>query len=447
MIVLYFIIISLFGYFSLRVFNKFKLLLELNTFEKIGFSILIGSLFFTLYEFILSIIGIKYNFYIIIPIFILSIVGMILLIISLMNSNYSIKNVFKNKILILLVISLVLILGYYGLVAYSNNLLYPDEFSYWGLNAKNIFIGGRVNFFINTGLEKYPDFLPLLYSGYYVFVNSVSENAIRVIPTFLFVGFIFSFLGLSKKHNIKLEYSILAIILTILLYSGLTTYMFSTYADTTFASFFTLSILYLLEWMLYNRKEGFILSILFANASCWVKLDGVAMLLINIGLIVLYIIIQKLYKKETLKKLDISRVIIYIISIFLIGIIWYVYKKVANFPTVLEAGAGSRLEFNIQWLIPLLTNMSLQQFSDVIWSSCLTIFLVLIYTKYVNFDISKKIYIIFAILAIFATMIFLMLCYLVVFGYEALSAASYIRYLVRVIFIFEFVILLMISNK
>lgn len=447
MVILYFVIVSLFGYFSLKVFNKFKLLLELNNFERVGFSVLIGSFLFTLYEFVLSIIGIKYNIYVLIPVFIMSIIGLIILIINLLKSDYNFKIIFKNKILLLLIISLIIVLGYYGLVAYSSNLLYPDEFSYWGLNAKNIFIGGRVNYFINTGLEKYPDFLPLLYSGYYVFIGSISENAIRVIPTFLFVGFIFSFLGLSKRHKIKLEYSILAIILTILLYSGLTTYMFSTYADTTFASFFTLSILYLLEWLLYERKDGFVLSILFANASCWVKLDGVAMLLINIGLIVLYIIIQKLYKKETLRKLDIRKVIVYIILIFLIGIIWYVYKKVANFPTVLDAGAGSRVEFNIQWLIPLLTNMSLQQFGDLIWSSCLFVFLILMYTRFASFDINKKLYIIFAILTILATMVFLMLCYLVVFGYEALSAASYIRYLVRAIFIFEFIILLMISNE
>ena len=85
-------------------------------------------------------------------------------------------------------------------VAVSNKLVFIDEFSVWALNAKNIFIGKKMDFFINTGLENYPNGLPLLYSGFYVLIDGIKENFIRIFSGIFLIINLLNIIGLCKKR-------------------------------------------------------------------------------------------------------------------------------------------------------------------------------------------------------------------------------------------------------
>lgn len=449
MILFYIVILIIFGFFISSIYQRMNLIdKSINIYEKIGFSILNGFFIFSLYIYALGAFSLELNRMLILPILAIDLIYLTYLIVKRKHKKLYIKKIKIDYQLVALIASLILLLAYGISLAYSNNFIYPDEFSIWGLNAKNIFIGHKLDFFINTGLEKYPDFLPIIYGFYFILVNKISENVVRILPAILFIGMIFSFIGLGKKHNINSKLIILIFIVTTLFYTDISQWAFSAYGDIVFSAFYTLAILYFFEWVIVDRsKSNFLFSMIYANGCCWTKIDGIPMLTFNIGILILYMIIQRFTKEKNMKPISLKSFFSYSIIIFVVGGSWILYNKLAHFPTELSAGAGSAFEFNTQWMAPLLTNMTKQQFTDIVWILTLIILIIFIIKNWNKFTFNKKMYVIFCILNTLFIMFFLFLCYLTVFGGEALIAASYARYLSRAIFIFEFAAVYCINAK
>lgn len=445
MIIVYLFILLIFGFFVESILEKIKWIdaSKISNLERISFSSLLGFLCFSWYVLIIGMLNIKLSF----SLFYLIILCDILYVVHFLfkKKNIRIKINIKKKMdykFLLLLISFIILFTYFISYAYFHNILYPDEFAAWALNSKRIFFEQKLNLFLNTGIEKYPDFLPIVYSSFYIFSGKIVENAIRIIPGIIFLFFIINLLGLLQKHKINKTKFLFFIILIMLTYNSFVDFTFSTYADLPFAAFYTLGILYLFEWILYDDcKTNMFLSILYMNAACWTKIDGLPMVVFNFGILILYYIIKKFTNLKLKTNINWKKCLVYIFGIVFVGIVWKLYSNTFNSVLNTSSDGGSGIVFNIQWLNPLLVNMWNQQFCDWTWAILISTFIISLFLNWNYFDDTKRIYIIFGVLSILFTILFLIICYLVQFGAEAIIAPSYLRYMTRVLFIMLFITL------
>lgn len=447
----YLILIFCFGFSLSIVLDKLNIvsIKKLNIFEYLAYFPTLGFFGLSIYMFIYGALKIKYTNSMFICVAIFSIIISLYYLITKkinLNIHIDLNIIKKNYMTIITIILLTLNIIYLISYSTSNNLMFPDEFSVWALNAKNIFLGKKMTFFINTGLEIYPNFLPLLYSGFYIFIDKISESNIRVIPVIFYLLLTFGMIGLGKKHNIKIWKIILANLFILNSYTGFVSIVASAYGDIPFACGYTIGMLYFFEWLIFDeKKENMFLSILFLNTACWTKTDGLLMILpFNAFVIILYILFKKRIKIPT--NYSIKKLILFLLSSVSIGIIWKGYTIVNSFPTNLSAGAGSTFKLEISYLEPLLRNMTSQQFSTWPWILFLVSCIVLFLKKFDKMKATSKVYFILLILTVLFTMVFMFACYLFIFGGEALIAASYVRYLTRAIFIMAFAVLYILEG-
>ena len=277
----YLIIILSFGFSLSLLFDNvnFINIKKLNLLEYISYFSGLGFFCFSIYMFILGILHISYHrtMFLFIIAFNIIMIAYYLIHSKRKKKNNHIKLVITKENILTLIITILFVLNVISIIilAASHNLTYPDEFSAWGLNAKNIFLGKKMTYFINTGLEIYPNFLPLLYSGFYIFINDIQENLIRIIPSLFFVILTLGMLGLAQKHKIKPWKIILANLFVLNFYTAMIDISASTYGDVTFSCCYTLGMLYFFEWLIFEgSKENMFISLLFLNGACWTKVDG-----------------------------------------------------------------------------------------------------------------------------------------------------------------------------
>jgi len=431
---------------ALNHLNKFDIK-NLNRFELVSFIITSGFIGFTIYMFLLGIFKIKYTFAIFIPI----ILGLIF------NISYGIYNWIKNgkkinKITLkkieknniitsLLIIANIIYILYFITSGLANKLIYPDEFSVWGLNAKNIFLGKRMDFFMNTGLENYPNFLPLLYSGFYIFINSIQENAVRIFQAIFLLINLFNLTGIAKRRNLNINFVFIFILLINYSFTQFFAFATSTYSDMSFMVLYTCGFLYMLEWLVFERKqEFFIISILNMIGCCWCKQDGLYLFAYNIFVLIL---IGIFYKKINLEKITIKDIAKYCILVLVLPISWKIYNIVADFPTDLAFGAGSKIEMHLEYTISLMKHMTQQFYQNLPSVILLGVILFGMIVSFHKTTQKEKIYILLGIGCVIANIAFLIFSYIFVFGGEAIVAASFIRYYSRVLMI-QIVVALMI---
>lgn len=449
MIFLYLFLIFCIGPTFLYLLNHFHImpLDKLNFFEKVSFSMIISLLIFILYLFIAGVITIPYSNTLVISFLILNVIILLWLIfskrikINLNRKKFKIKA--KDFLILIPLTGIIIYLIYFIFQSISFNPLYPDEFSAWLLNAKNIYIGKKMNFFINTGLENYPNFLPLLSSGYYFFIEQIAENEVRIFSSIYLIILLIGLVGLAIRKKLCIKIMLTLFLFTIIFYEGFFSISTSSYGDIPFMVTYTLGMLYLIEWLTCERdKSLLIISSTNLMCSCFIKTDGLYLMAFNIFLFIIFTFAHKQFK---LQKVSIKEAMIYNISILLLPIAWKLYNIICKFPTDLETGAGSSVELNLEYTVSLLQNMTSQFFSCLSWVLLLFIALIGWCFTYPKLHQKNKNFVILSCLTILANILFLILSYLFVFGAEALIAASFIRYMTRVIFILLIVALLLIE--
>lgn len=442
MLAIYLILLISIGINFIILLNKLSLfqIKNLLKIEVVSIVLTSGIIIFTLYMYLIGLIGIKYERYIFIPI----VAGLIFNIVY--GIYYFIKNKSKKQekekietsklrkavTAILLCANIVYIVYFIG-VAVSNKLVFIDEFSVWALNAKNIFIGKKMDFFINTGLENYPNGLPLLYSGFYVLIDGIKENFIRIFSGIFLIINLLNIMGLCKKRKANINVALLLILIVYEYCYNFGCYASSTYGDVPFMVLYTCGILYFIEWIIYDRKiENMIISMVNTIGACWCKQDGTFLVAYNIFVL---IIIAIFYKKLNIEKLKAKSVIIYIITILIVPISWKIYNNLAHFPTELLFGAGSKVEMHLEYFLSLMQNITIQFYKDNAVVLLMGIISGSMFITYYKLDKKDKLYVVIALGAILVNIAFLILCYIFVFGGEAIFAASFIRYYTRVIMI------------
>lgn len=449
MIFLYTILIALLSPTIYYIANKASKnsIQTLNWFEKAAFGLVSSFLLFSIYLFIIGILKIPYSRMVVIIPLIINIVFLLMLLITkrltieikITKPDWTIKNI----MIIILSMALITYLLYSISTSISNFLLYPDEFSAWALNAKNIFLGKRMDYFINTGLENYPNLLPLLYSGFYFFIDRINESGIRIFSSIYMIICILGLIGIGKRKKINMFYLLTFLLFIIISYDSFFSILSSSYGDIPFLTTYTLGTLYLIEWLVGERKNSYLyISSVNLMSCCFMKTDGLYLMAFTIFLFILFCCFYKQFK---LKKVGLKVAVMYNVSILWLPLLWKIYNKLANFPTNLKAGAGSVFELHLEYGISLFQNMTQQFYACLPWVLILCIIIIGYVAFYHKLNREDKQYINMCLLAFLANVVFLILCYLFVFSGEAVIAASFIRYLTRVIMIAVMATLVMLK--
>lgn len=347
-----------------------------------------------------------------------------------------------------LIVSNISLIVFFFTRAISTNLVYADEFSVWGLNAKNIFLGSRLTLFMNTGLENYPNFLPLLYSSVYFLTGSIHENLARGFASLFIVINLINMLGIAKRLKLDSRWVLFGNFLIVNFFSATQAYATSLYSEYAFLAMYTAGVEYLILYILSkNRKEEkFLLTISLINmiGTAWCRQEGMYFFAFNI----LALLIGTLfYKKLEVEKISIKEIIKYSAVVLIVPITWKIWTVVAHYPTELVFGAGARTELHLEYTVHLFQNMAKQFFDDSVSVVLLVLTAGGLVFNFDKLDKGNKNLVIFHILAGLFNFALLVVCYLVVFGEEALIAASFIRYLSRILMLNLIMIMILFHKK
>lgn len=451
MIFIYLLLIFSIGPNILYLLNKCGIisLKKLNNYEIISTSMLLSLLTFVLYLYIVGMMSIKYTNILVTSFLMINVVVLLYLILfKKIKLTINVKHLKFNKEIIFTIILLsgiIIYLMYFISKSISIHPIYPDEFSAWLLNAKNIYIGRKMTLFMNTGFENYPNFLPLLSSGYYLFVQKIVENDVRIFSSIYLIITLIGMLGFAKRKKIDTLKLLIMFLFVISSYSIFMNIVPSSYVDIPFMATYTIGMLYLMEWLSGNRSnELLVISSISLMSTCFMKTDGLYLMAFNIFLFVIFMFF---HKKLKLKKVEVKTAIIYNLSVLWLPITWKLYNIICHFPNKLETGAGSVFELHLEYTVSLFQHMTSQISGCITWLILLTIGIIGWYLNYHKLNKKNKIFVVLALLTVLANILFLIVCYYFVFGAEALIAASFIRYMTRIVFIMAMICLLLVSSS
>ena len=428
MIFIYLILLLAIGPTFLQIINnKSNINIDkLNVYEKISLSIISSLLIFVIYMFIWGIVC-KYSIYLFVPLVINFIYQLVNLIYKILKRKWEI-NILKTKwtipnlITLTLGISIIFWIIHYMFGSITSFEIYPDEYAVWLLNPKNIFLGKKMTFFMNTGLEIYPNFLPLLSSGYYFLIDAIEETGVRIFSSiFMFIS-LFGLTGLAKRKNINVNYILALLIFMFISYGVVPSIMISTYGDIPFVATYTLGMLYLFEWLVGERKKEYLLiSIVNMMAYSFIKTEALYLVLFSIALLVLSSVF---YKKLKIEKINNKSIITYSSLLLMLPIAWKVYNILAKFPTRLLIGGTG---VNLQYIPSLLTNMTIQLMDCMPWVITIVVFMTCIVLFGHKLTSKQQKFIVLGLITIVANIVFLIVSYIAAFGADAEIAASFIR--------------------
>lgn len=427
-VIVFILIISLIGFTILSVLN-----LKFSPLEMCSLVFPVGASFITLYCWFLSAIKVYYSVNVIfVPLIIVSVILLIVNYIFSGKINKEINTLIHmkkryqfqvNNIATLFVIAILLI-QYLFLLTHSitANIYQPDELSHWGFQAKVIFEGKSLESFyggngFETGFEIYPSFVPLLAVSYYIFSDQVIDSFVRIIGP-LFLGSLL--LHLYTELNKILEKKIISLILLgIFLSSGYVMFEMSTglYADIEYAFFYYVSVVYMVRYFTNeNDLKNLIYSAVFLGLASWTKTDGQYIAIMHI---ILFFIIN--FKNNKFKIKD--NLMFIVISLF-IPITWKIYTILRNFPD-----SRWSIDPHPEFIIPMLQASVNQIFNTSSWG----LFWIIIFGFVIsNFHVKIKRNQLFLLAIIVSNIAFLYFSYIVMFGAEAPSAASFSRYVLRI---------------
>lgn len=430
MILLFLIISILYGYSILKLLSIYLKIKEIEWKQVLSIIMPLGFMGITINMFILNFIGIEFNFFNIWINIIVQCISINLFTIYFGKDKLKIKKTINLKNITILDIFISIIIVYIIIYAITNVPFLPDEFSHWALQAKNIFIGKSMNLFIDTGFESYPNYIPLLGSSYYFFVNDLQDYSIRIISSMHLIALIFNIYYFAERLKLNKNISKCLVLLFLTSMGVMIDLSSSYYADIIFAMYYSSSIMFFILWYKQSQRKDFILYIIFMIGSTWVKTDGFYLMLGNI-LIMIILSIKS-------NKIKLKHIIEYSILGLSIIIPWKIYCSMYSFPE-----SRWSLNINVEYIVPMIKNMLIQTFSLNSWGTINIIFVLVIVFSLKNLYKDDSI---ICIMVILGNILFLALCYIMLFGGEALTAASYSRYITRIIPI-QIIFILMRYNE
>ena len=433
MIFIYVYLLFLIGFSFNYLLKKLNVLNSLNKCEEFSLIASSGLTIFVLYMLILGYLSIPLTQNIFIPIILNCIIATILIVWKILKTiihmpKINFDKIWNNKITILLFTCLLIWIFYAISIGLSNFLMYSDEYAVWALNAKNIYISNKLNFFINTGLEVYPDMMPLLSSGFYIFNNGIVENCITIFSGIYFLIGAIGLIGYGIRKKLNVNFIILFLLFGMTSYNLMFTVTTNCYADIPFMATYAVGIIYIAEWVLFERKKDYLwISAINMMAYSFMKPESIYLTLFTV---VLLLIIKFFSKQLAVTKINSKDLIIYSCAILFFPISWKLYTILAKFPKHLFLGGSDTINF--KYTVSLFENMSQQFYQCIPWVMIFILFIIGLMLGYKSMKSNEKRYILLCLIFMLANIGFLTASYLLVFGAEAITAASFIRYLTRI---------------
>lgn len=246
-----------------------------------------------------------------------------------------IKNLRFNLIelfcIFLLIIELLYLFSYW--------FIYPiytcDAIAVWDARGKYIFLDGNFNYFnyAKTNMA-YPILVPLNLTFFYsIFFQYHYFAKILFVSYFifliLFVYYSLRFYGLNKPYSLLIS-TLLALVFDLFFHATIA------YADLTFTFFYTVSTIFLFYYLCTKKDYYLLYSSIFMGFMCWSKIEGVGLLFVNFGILIIYHIFLIL-KKRIDYKIFIKRSL----KLFVVGILiflpWQVFCIFNNLTTSYSA--------------------------------------------------------------------------------------------------------------
>lgn len=456
MIILFTIFILFLGYVFSHFLNKIKKLnfKNFSITEICSFSFIFGIIIFVVYLLIYGLLK-SYDKIMLIPLYIISLVGIILFIIDFKNKPFLIFNKAndKKRKIINIIINILLIFSFIFLsfISLKSELNTPDEFSLWGREAKAIFnLKGYLSLNNSIGIS-YPLTMPLFYSGFYFFADAEKCNQARLISTIITMFFSILFICRSKRKN----YNDLLAKLLILFYVNMNMIMIeistTLYVDTFIMLLYSLGFLYLCDYITEKKKDNIILFIILNSFVCCIKPDGIYLSIISIFTFALFIVLKRIFFRVKINKNDIK---IVLFSIIFSGVCYFIYQSIykmlaRNQLRYIAADAYEVPRIKLDILNQSIDNGAKQMLTDPSVISFIVIIITLVYLllkKGIRIEKSSGIKIFLCSMCFIFNLLFLYLAFIYKFGGEGVLAPSIIRYMTRVTpLIFEIILVLHVN--
>jgi hypothetical protein len=264
------LIITLIGWLFVEIFIDKKIVFI----EKIGLGFLFGFILLTVPIYLLMMMGIRMNLTILIYQLVLLIIGLVIAFVfkpQKINLNLNLNLRFLNKLTIesILVISII----FFIITSFIINLYWPvstwDSIALYDFRGKLFASGGLL-----VDLAKHTDNLG--YYGSYPPLLSIAHGAIylfnqnpAVLHSFFYSALVLLFYtNLKKTVNTKT-----ALFFTLILASNSIMYIHSTlaYANLPYSTFFSIAILYFLQFLTTEKRTFLFIGTLFLAASILIR--------------------------------------------------------------------------------------------------------------------------------------------------------------------------------
>lgn len=433
MVLLYLFILFAGGVPVFAVINRnSETVRSMNVFESAALTFNIGLFMFYLYYFALSLFGTSVNFRHFIPFIAVGFAGIVMII--AMRPKFGKYNAGLIEILLLVTFSLSII----SLVVFSvqNRPIIPDEFSAWASAPKVNFFEGSLLYKHDYGFAKYPPFMTSVYSGYYHFIGRVDDMSVRAIqPIVSFVNLL-GIYGYAKRKGYSGRLLLIMLSAFTVLYTGISDITASTYIDLVFACYYTLGCIYFIEILFSkNKVSNLLISLLYMSVVSLIRPDGMYLLLFFIPILAF----DCLFRVKRLKTAVCGA-----LCIALSPVLFFCYEFFRKTMCV-NAPSGSSRPVVYELTLNMLTASFTQLFLNKIWMIiimvfCLLLFLCAFYRK-IGKDTAFLVFYLIAL--VIMNIAFLDVCYIYKFGPEAGIAASFIRYMIRAVFVGMFACLVL----
>ena len=362
---IYFLSILVPGYLVLLIFDKEKLKFLQLTALAYG----LGSFFITIQLFLyLFIFRLHFSWWFFV-VYIIEIILLTLLVFKrvnlavLLSFNYKFWQRIKIKEAIVIFLIIIQIL-----FIFSNALARPtvvyDSVAMWTMKAKTLFTENRVNFnpdsptYLSSSHHRnYPWHIPLMSYWLFNILGEFNDLLVNLIFVSYFICLLIVCYCFIKEYISKFYSLIFVFFLSsmpLVFYHG-----FNAYADLTLSFYILLSFVFLYKWLEKQDNKYLILSGIFAGISFFIKNEAIIYIIASLMIMVLYILINKNWKK--------IKTIIYYFTFVLLPILpWLIFKVIHHldisnvksglgfYPEIFERFFGTMFtsnSWNIWWFV------------------------------------------------------------------------------------------------
>jgi hypothetical protein len=280
---------------------------------------LIGSIFISWIIFILNIMNIKNDFFII-TIALISIFYVVINIKKLTKLSKP-KSIKKGSIIIFLFILII----FMCLDIFVRSNMISDGLIIWGFRAKALYEGNILSaFFHQPSLTwvylDYPFYIPTLEMIIYKILGNIQESsALLIVPTYYVFSGLFIYFFSRKFYRV---YKSLILLIIFLFLPHLRVISVLNYSDVPLALFYMVSVVLFFYYLISNMNIYKILSVIIASNLFWIKTEG---MILNIIFVTAFF----LFQMPRIVKRDIFLIVIASFPTFL-WLIFLRYNNISN---------------------------------------------------------------------------------------------------------------------